>query len=76
MTCEITLRFEDARADICAFWEDLVAHFDPNAVAKGSVVCGLYFVTDRKPQDFLDWMFMNNFEMSEFTFELKAAKKA
>ena len=73
MTFEITIRFDDSRADTNAFWEDLVCHFDVAAAFKGHLIGGLYFTTDRTPQDFLDWMFANNFEMKDFNMELKAA---
>ena len=73
-TVEITIRFND-RADISAFWEDLVCHFDVAAEFKGGLVNGLYFKTDRMPQHFLDWMFANNFEMQDFSMELKAARE-
>lgn len=73
MTFEITIRFDDPRADVDAFWEDLVCHFDLAAKVKGRVIGGLYFTTDRMPQHFLEWMFANNFEMTDFSMELKAA---
>ena len=66
MKTEITIRFDDPRADIKAFWEDLVCHFDVAAEHKGNLVGGIYFTTERNPAHFFEWLFANNFEMSDF----------
>ena len=66
MTVEITVRFDDARADVAAFAEDLICHFDVAAQMRGRVAGGLYFRTERSPAHFFEWLFANNFEMSHF----------